>query len=80
MVTISANDIKKRGISSVVSGCDEVVITIRGVARYMLLEINKYEKLREAELIAALTEAREELECGDFVIENVDDHIKRIAN
>jgi len=82
MQTLSANDLKTKGISAVeelLRGDGEVVITVRGQGRYVVMDLAKYEKLREYELEIALQEARADLAAGRFVSESVADHMKRIS-
>lgn len=78
MVTITANDIKRKGIS-IISNADEAIITVHGKPTYVILNIDYYEKLREAELLAALAETREDIKKGNFAIGTIEEHMKRIT-
>jgi PHD/YefM family antitoxin component YafN of YafNO toxin-antitoxin module len=78
MITISANEIKKRGISAFV-GHNEAFVTVRGKPRYIVMDINTYESLREVELEMALIQTRRDIENGNYVVESVADHIKRVT-
>ena len=80
--TISANDLKTKGISMVEEETalyGEVVITVRGKSKFVVIPIEKYNELREYELLAALAESRKAIEEGRYVIESVEDHMKRIT-
>ncbi len=80
--TITANDLKTKGISILneeTSSGDEVIITVRGKNKYVVLPVEKYNYLRECELEAALHESRKEIENGKFHKESVEKHIKRIT-
>ncbi len=77
MHTITANQLKNKGISAI-ADCDEALITVRGHPRYVLMNIDHYHYLRELELAAALEEAKQDYKNGDYVEESVDQHIKRI--
>ncbi len=82
-VAISANSIKTRGISAFeesLSRDEEAFISVRGKNRYVVITIDKYEQLREAELEMALYESRRDLENGRFVQESVEEHLKRVLN
>lgn len=82
MMMIAANALKKGGVSvlqNVLSKAHEAVITVRGQQRYVVMNIESYESLREAELERALQEAREDINKGQYVSENVTKHIKRIT-
>jgi hypothetical protein len=78
MLTITANEIKKQGISSL-HNAEEALITIRGKPRYVILDINSYEKFREMELIMALDAAKKEIAKGKYHVENPEKHIERIT-
>jgi PHD/YefM family antitoxin component YafN of YafNO toxin-antitoxin module len=83
MYVLSANELKKKGISVVeprLAEGDEVVVTIRGQERYVIMDIEKYAKLREYELAAAVEEARADYEAGRFTVESVEEHVKRLRD
>lgn len=83
MTTITANDLKTKGISAIESDLaagEYVVITVRGQGKYVVMDMAKYEKLREYELEIALHEAKADLAAGRFVSESVADHIKRLSD
>ncbi len=80
--TITANDLKTKGISILneeTSTGDEVIITVRGKNKYVVLPIEKYNYLRECELEAALHESKKDIKEGKFYKESVEKHIKRIT-
>ena len=80
--TITANDLKTKGISILneeTSSGDEVIITVRGKNKYVVLSIEKYNYLRECELEAALNESRKDIKDGKFHKESVEKHVKRIT-
>jgi prevent-host-death family protein len=79
---ITANELKTKGVAilnSDTSDGSEVIITVRGKSKYVVMPIEKYNYLRECELDAALLEARKDLRDGKFVKESVEKHIKRVA-
>jgi prevent-host-death family protein len=79
---ITANELKTKGVSILneeTSDGTEVIITVRGKNKYVVLPIEKYNYLRECELEAALLEAKKDLKEGKFVKESVEKHIKRIT-
>lgn len=82
MNTITANDLKIKGISAIqehLTENHEVVITVRGKEKFVIMDMKHYNYLRECELDAALHQARADYEAGNYVEENVEDHIKRIT-
>ncbi|VGO20922.1 type II toxin-antitoxin system Phd/YefM family antitoxin [Pontiella sulfatireligans] len=83
MTVITANDLKKQGVSAldpILKEEQEAVITVRGERKYVVMDMAAYNHLRECELEAALMESRRDLEAGKFVSESVADHIRRIAD
>ena len=81
MKAISANDLKTRGVSSIETALkegDEAVISVRGKERYVVMELDTYNRLRVCELEAALYQARQEAAEGKGIVESVDDHLERI--
>jgi PHD/YefM family antitoxin component YafN of YafNO toxin-antitoxin module len=82
-MTISANELKTRGVSSIekaLENSEEAVISVRGKDRYVIMDMEEYNRLRVCELEAALYETRQQLAAGEFVEESVDEHIARIRN
>lgn len=83
MCSITANDLKARGVASFserLSETPEAFISVRGEDRYVVMDIERYRYLRECELAAALLETREDVKAGRVVAESVTDHIKRLTS
>jgi len=81
MGTIAANELKTRGVSLIseqLAEEPEAFITVRGKKRYVVMEIEQFQYLRECELEAALQEAKADLEAGRVVVESVAAHMKRL--
>jgi len=79
---ITANDLKTKGVSILNDESadeSEVIITVHGKSKYVVIPIEKYNYLRECELDAALSETKKDIKEGRFVKESVDKHIKRIT-
>ncbi len=79
---ITANELKMKGVSILdaeSSDDSEVIITVRGKSKYVVLPIEKYNYLRECELDAALSEVKKDIKDGKFKKESVEKHIKRIT-
>ena len=79
---ITANELKTKGITILdakTSDDFEVIITVRGKSKYVVLPIEKYNYLRECELDAALSEVKKDIKDGKFKKESVEKHIKRIT-
>lgn len=81
MTTITANDLKTKGISAlqpVITESHEALISIRGHNRFVVMDMERYNQLRECELEAALTETRKDIEAGRIFNDSVATHIRRI--
>jgi prevent-host-death family protein len=80
--TITANELKTKGVSILndeTADGTEVIITVRGKNKFVVLPIKQYNYLRECELEAALLESKRDIKEGKFVKESVEKHIKRIS-
>lgn len=83
MRSITANELKTKGISSIresLAGEREAAITVRGKNQYVVMEMAHYQYLCECELEAALLEARADLKENNFIEESVADHLARIRD
>jgi len=81
--TVTANDLKTKGISAVeakLKSDEEVIISVRGKDRYVVMEIEQYTKLRECELAIALQEAKADVKMRRYQSESVADHMQRVAD
>ena len=82
MSSISANDLKTKGVAAIEAILEqqpEAVISVRGKERFVVMEMAQYHYLRECELGAALAETRADLAAGRFVKESPEQHLKRIT-
>jgi len=83
MTSITANELKKQGVSAldpILREEQEVVITVRGERKYVVMDMAAYHHFRECELETALIKTRRALEAGKHVSESVADHIRRITD
>jgi hypothetical protein len=83
METITANEIKTKGVASIQACLAtelEAAITVRGKKQFVVMEMAHFQYLRECELEAALLEAQRDLKNNNFVIESVSDHLARIKH
>lgn len=82
MNSITANELKTKGVSVVENALqsdDEAIITVRGKDKYVIIDMNKYNKLRDYELEIALLEARADVTKGRVQRESVAAHMKRVT-
>ena len=78
---IAANDIKTKGVSSIEEALQErteVMITVRGKQKYVVMRVEDYQHLRKAELEAALWESRQDIEKKAYKIQSVAEHIQEL--
>lgn len=81
MNVLTANELKTKGVSAVEAllQVDEgLVISVRGQDKYVVMDIEKYAKLREYELAIAIQESKADLDAGRYTTESVDDHMRRL--
>ena len=81
MIVVTANDLKTKGISDIerlLQDVQEVVISVRGKPRYVVMDIAHYDFLRECEIAAAWAQAREDVAAGRYRREGADAHMMRI--
>ena len=83
MNTITANEIKTKGVVSIgehLKNDSEAVITVRGQKRFVVMDLKQYHYLRECELEAALLEAQNDIQSGNVIVESVEKHMKRLKD
>lgn len=81
MNRLTANELKTRGVSAVEEGLkhdDELVISVRGQDRFVVMEIERYNHLRELELAIAVAEAKADYAAGRYITETVAEHMQRV--
>jgi prevent-host-death family protein len=81
MTIVTANDLKTKGISDIeraLQDAQEVVISVRGKPRYVVMDIAHYDYLRECEIAAAWAQTREDVAAGRYRRESADAHLARI--
>ncbi|MBC8259630.1 MAG: hypothetical protein H8E38_11475 [SAR324 cluster bacterium] len=82
MQVVTANELKTKGVNSlekVLCQDDEAIISVRGKPRYVVMELEHYDRLRGAEIFLAWQEARVDYKKGDYeIVENVGEHIKHL--
>jgi len=79
---VTANDLKVKGVSyldGLVRRYKEIFISIRGKSRLVVLPVEEYERLKEADLEKAVREAEEDYKKGRYVVESAEKHFKRIG-
>lgn len=83
MEAVTANELKTKGVSVVEERLkteDEIIISVRGQDKYVVMSLEKYSRLREYELDLAVQEARADYEAGRVITESIDEHMKRVTD
>jgi prevent-host-death family protein len=81
MTVVTANDLKTKGVSDIeraLQEAQEVVISVRGKPRFVVMDIAHYDFLRECEIAAAWAQTREDVTAGRYRREDAGTHIARI--
>lgn len=81
MAYISANELKTRGVAAieqVLAEYSEAIVSVRGKERFVILDMDQYQHLRECELEVALAEARADVAAGKVVRESPESHLARL--
>ena len=81
MNSISANDLKTRGVGAIeqaLTDQSEATVTVQGENRYVVMRCEHYARLRECELEVALTEAKADVAAGGVVRESAEAHLARL--
>ena len=82
-MVIPANELKIKGISiieAMLETLDEVLISIRGKNRFVVVDIERYNYLRECELERALKEVEEDRANGRSRVLSAEEHFKELDN
>ncbi len=80
-MVISANDLKVKGVSileTMLEKLDEVLISIRGKNRFVVVDIKRYNYLRECELEKALRDTQEDIANGNSRVLSSEEHFKEL--
>lgn len=82
-MVISANELKVKGISlldGMFKTLDEVLVSVRGKNKYVIVDMERYAYLRECELEHALRETQEDKAKGNFKTVTAQEHFKALDN
>jgi hypothetical protein len=82
MTTLTANELKTRGVSAVeeaLQQSEELMISVRGQSRYVIMDIEKYNRLRELELAAAVAETKADYAAGRYTTETIAEHLQKVT-
>jgi len=81
-IEISANTIKTKGVSFInkfIKNKDEVIVSVRGKRKYVILPIEEYEHIRDLEIEQAVKQAEDDYNNNRYIAESAEEHFKRIG-
>lgn len=82
MRQITANELKIKGVSAIERALgeqSELMVSVRGKPRYVVMELAEFQRLRECELEAALAESLADLDAGRVTRESAEAHVARLT-
>jgi len=80
-MVITANEVKTRGVSlfdELFKKFDELIISVRGKKKYVVINIDRYNEMRKAELEQAYQEVMKDYKNGNYKIVSAKEHIKNL--
>ena len=82
-MTVSANEVKKRGVSlfdNLLDKFDELIINVRGKDKYVVLDIERYKEFRANELDLAYMQTMQDIEKGKYKVQSAKEHIAELED
>ena len=82
-MTISANEVKKNGVSifeRLLKKANELIITVRGKQKFVVLDIDRYNEFRKYELDIAYLKAKDDIKNRNFKEQSAKEHISELLN
>ena len=77
---ITANDLKVQGIQALnteLKDNDEAIISFRGKPKYIVIDFERYDKLRELELDRDYLETMKDIQSGNFKTISSDEELEK---
>jgi hypothetical protein len=82
-MTISANEVKKRGVSlfdTLLDKFDELIINVRGKDKYVVLDIERNKVFRVNELDLAYMQTMDDIKKGNYKVQSAAEHVAELEN
>ncbi len=79
---VTANQLKVKGVSAlekIVGDGLEAVIEVRGIAKYVVLPLDEYQRLMDLDLEAAVKSAKKDLKNGKYH-DSLEKHLNEILD
>jgi len=83
MNAITVSELQVHGISAIetaLASQPEVAIEVKGKQRFVVMDMDYYQQLRESELEIAWAQALADIAAGRYVMESAENHVKRLIN
>ena len=80
MGIITAKELRTKGVSiirNVLDDLPEAFISVRGKKRYVIMDIERFQYMRDCELYTALLEAKEDPEAENAEPERIEERLRR---
>ena len=80
-MVVSANEIKRHGVSlfdKLFEKFDEIIVSVRGKKKYVVIDYEEYKKFREYELNKAYKEVMKDIKEGNYKVLTAKEHIEEI--
>jgi len=82
-MTISANEVKTKGVSifsNLLDKFDELIINVRGKDKFVVIDIDRYKELRANELDLAYIETIQDIKDKNYKTQTAKEHIEDLLN
>ncbi|MFA9373209.1 MAG: type II toxin-antitoxin system prevent-host-death family antitoxin [Poseidonibacter sp.] len=82
-MVINANEVKTKGVSifsTLLNKFDELIINVRGKNKFVVIDIERYKKLRANELDLAYIKTMQDIEKGNYKTQSAKEHIEELKN
>jgi len=81
-MVVTANEVKTKGVSlfdNLLQKFDELIISVRGKKKYVVIDIDRYNEMRKAELEQAYQEVMKDYKNGNYHTD-IKKHLEEINN
>ena len=78
---VTANDVKKHGVSlfdKLFEKVSSVIISVRGKRKYVVMDYEEYKEIREYQLQKAYEEVMQDIKNGDYKEVTAKEHIEEL--
>ena len=80
---VSANKVKKRGVSlfeRLLTKANELIITVRGKQKFVVLDIDRYNEFKKYELDIAYLKAMNDIKNKNYKEQSAKEHISELLD